>query len=143
MSDIAHGQCLCGSVKFTSEPVSEVAICHCAICRRWGGGPGIAAHLKGVPEISGAEAITWFESSDWAERGFCKNCGSNLFYRLKGETPQYFVMVGAYDDQTVIKVSGQIFIDEKPAYYDFAGDIPSMTGEEVFASFLENPEKQP
>ena len=23
------------------------------------------------------------QSSAWAERGFCKNCGSHLFYRLK------------------------------------------------------------
>lgn len=143
MGNSAHGRCLCGKVSFTSEPVTDVGICHCAICRRWGGSPGIAAHLKQAPEISGADAITWYESSDWAERGFCSTCGSNLFYRLKGDTPQYYAMAGTYEDQSGFRLNLQIFIEEKPAYYDFAGDIPSMTGEEVFAMYADTPESKP
>ena len=30
-------------------------------------------------------AIGVFESSEWAERGFCKSCGTALFYRLRGD----------------------------------------------------------
>lgn len=130
------GQCLCGKVRFSAgEDITAVGACHCAMCRRWSGGPAIAAHLKDGIEIEGAEAIVWYDSSDWAERGFCGSCGSNLFYRLKGETPQYVVYAGALDDQTKLTMENQIFIEEKPAYYAFAGDIPSMTGEEVFAMF--------
>lgn len=140
MSTKASGKCLCGKVTFTTEAVSDVGICHCEMCRRWSSGPSVAAHLTGTPDISGGEFITWYESSDWAERGFCSACGSNLFYRLKGDTPQYIAMAGAYEDQSGFKVNGQIFIDEKPGYYDFAGDIPSMTGAEVFAMYADNPE---
>jgi len=138
----SRGQCLCGKVQFTSEPVSDIGICHCETCRRWGGSPGFAAHLSGTPDISGGELITWYESSEWAERGFCSNCGSNLFYRLKGEPPKYFVMAGTYDDQSGFRLNGQIFIDEKPDFYDFAGDIPSMTGAEVFAMYADEPESK-
>ena len=31
--------------------------------------------------------------------------------------------------------TSQIFIDEKPAYYDFANKTHNMTGAEVFAAF--------
>lgn len=140
MSDKSHGKCLCGKVSFTTERIHEVGACHCGMCRRWCGSPGIAAHLKGPPAIKGEEFITWFSSSEWAERGFCNVCGSSLFYRLTGETPQYFVMAGTYDDQSAFKLASQIFIDEKPEYYDFAGDIPSMTGAEVFALYADKPE---
>lgn len=135
MSKKASGRCLCGKVRFTTEPVSEVGICHCEMCRRWSSGPTIAAHLSGAPEITGGEFITWYGSSDWAERGFCSACGSNLFYRLKGEAPQYVSMAGAYEDQTAFKINTQIFIEEKPDYYAFAGTIPAMTGAEVFAMY--------
>lgn len=135
MSGKSHGQCLCGKVTFSTPAVSEVGICHCEMCRRWSGGPSIAAHFKSKPEIEGEEFIAWYSSSDWAERGFCSQCGSNLFYRLKGGAPDFVVCAGAYDDQSGFKVTAQIFIEEKPDYYDFAGDIPSMTGEEVFAMY--------
>lgn len=134
----ASGQCLCGKITFTaSHDVSEVAVCHCAMCLRQGG-PGMATHPGPAPEIKGVENLTWYESSDWAERGFCRNCGSNLFYRLKSDEPQYSIMAGAFDDQTQFKLAAQIFIEEKPEYYAFAGDMPSMTGEEVFAMFAQS-----
>lgn len=31
----------------------------------------------------------------------------------------------------------QIFIEEKPSYYDFANQTKMMTGEEVFAAYSE------
>lgn len=135
----ASGQCLCGKVMFTaSHDVSEVGVCHCSMCLRWVGGPSMATHPGPAPTINGAENLTWFESSEWAERGFCANCGSSMFYRLKGETPQYSIHAGAFDDQTQFKLAAQIFIDEKVDYYDFAGDIPSMTGAEVFEMFAQS-----
>lgn len=132
----AFGQCLCGKVTFTvSADVNEVGVCHCEMCQRWSGGPGFATHPGLEPQINGAESIKWFRSSEWAERGFCAECGSNLFYRLLGDTPQYSCFAGSFNDQTQFKLAAQIFIEEKPDYYAFAGDIPSMTGEEVFAMF--------
>jgi len=138
MSDHTSGGCLCGKVRFTIEnPVNEVSACHCSMCRRWTSGPMHAIHVGPGVTVEGADEITWFTSSDWAERGFCRHCGANLFYRIKGETLDYIVSAGALDDQSGLSLKSQIFIDEKPAYYDFAGDIPSMTGEEVFAMFAD------
>lgn len=94
-------------------------------------------HLTSPIAIEDGGNLAWFKSSDWASRGFCAACGSSLFYRIDGETPEYILAAGAFDDQSAFELENQIFIDSKPAYYDFAGDIPAMTGEEVFAMYAD------
>ena len=75
-----------------------------------------------------------YRSSEWAERAFCKQCGTPLFYRLIGQD-MYFVSAEAFDNRDDYALKSQIFIDEKPAYYDFANKTHNMTGAEVFAAF--------
>ncbi len=43
---------------------------------------------------------------------------------------------GLFQDGTEFTLREQIFIDEKPAGYDFANDTPKLTGAEVFAKYL-------
>ena len=127
------GQCLCGAVSYTAEDVeTDVHSCHCGQCRRWSGASIMAAGVGSV-EFSGAEHIKRYDSSAWAERGFCSQCGANLFYHLKG-TERYNLWVGTFDDQTPFRLTGEIYIEDKPDGYDFAGDHPRMTGEEFMAS---------
>ena len=100
------GHCLCGAVTLTAHQASNhVGACHCTMCRRWSGGPYV--------EI---------------------NCGTHLFYRVK-ETGQCMVPAGLFDDDQGLAMQLQVFIDEKPAYYDFANETETMTGTEVFAMF--------
>ena len=89
--------------------------------------------------FSGQENIAVFDSSEWAERGFCSKCGSHLFYRLK-ETKQHMVPVGIFDDAPPLVFEQQVFIDEKPAFYSFAEKTSTMTGAEIFAMFGGEPE---
>jgi len=79
-----------------------------------------------------------YPSSDWAERGFCNQCGSHLFYRLK-ENNQHFIPVGLFDDDSQFVFDHQVFIDKKPSYYCFANETSNMTGAEVFAKYAPSP----
>ena len=127
------GRCLCSAVQFKATGVShDLHACHCDMCRRWSGGPGLAVSVEKI-EFSGEENLQRYPSSDWAERGFCSRCGTSLFYRLI-ESDQYMVWMGSFDDQAEFRLSGEIYIDEKPAAYDFAGEHPRQTGEEFLAS---------
>ena len=127
------GRCLCGAVTYTAEGVPhEVGACHCNMCQHWSGGPAIAAAVKSVA-FEGEDNMSRFRSSDWAERGFCKICGSNIFYRIVA-TDQYYLTTGTFDDPSGFTLASQIFTDEKPAYYDFANETRMMTGAEVFAA---------
>ena len=104
------------------------------MCRKWGGGPLLVLALQGKPEITGAENIGTYSSSEWAERGFCKNCGTHLYYHFKGQD-QYGIPAGLFEDPSGFEMTEQIFIDKKPHYYDFANDTPKLTQQEVFAKF--------
>ncbi len=129
----ATGQCLCGAVRFEAEGVdTHIHSCHCNICRNWSGGPLLAAGVASV-RFSGEEHISRYDSSEWAERGFCARCGSNLFYRLK-EADHYILCMGAFTDETPFELAGEIYVDEKPPGYAFAGEHPRQTGEEFMAS---------
>lgn len=129
------GSCLCGEVRFTADNVKiNVGACHCEICRKWGGGPFMDVDCGTEVFFEGEENITVYNSSKWAERGFCHKCGGHLFYRLK-ESNQHMMQVGLFDDDQMFIFTHQIFIDEKPSYYSFANKTSDMTGAEVFAMF--------
>jgi hypothetical protein len=137
MSDVneGKGRCLCGAISITVKNISKsVGACHCDICRRWGGGPLMAVDCGTDVTFSGEENISVFNSSDWAERGFCNQCGSHLFYRLK-ESNQHIMPVGIFDNDDMFIFDHQIFVEEKPSFYDFKNETKNMTGAEVFAAF--------
>lgn len=75
-----------------------------------------------------------YTSSAWAQRGFCKLCGSHLFYFLK-PVGQYLMSVGTFDDPVAFTLAREIYTDHKPAGYGFSGDLPQLTEADVLARF--------
>ena len=131
----ARGHCLCGKVSITAKSASaNVSACHCRTCRRWGGGPFMDIDCGVDVEFDGQDNISVFDSSDWAERGFCRRCGTHLFYRLK-ESGQHMMPVGLFEESDSLEFKSQVFIDEKPGYYAFSNETRDLTGPEVFAMF--------
>jgi len=120
------GRCLCGKVSYKATLESAVGACHCGMCRRWSGGSLLAATAKDDIEIDGGEHISSYASSAWAERAFCKHCGSNLYYRLLPNpnipVSQYHLAAGTFDDQDNVSFEQEIYVDHKPSWYQFAGE---------------------
>lgn len=137
MPNLNHlsGRCLCGrvSVSLTLDTMAAGA-CHCSMCRKWGGGPLLAVECQTPVDFSGEEHIQVYASSDWAERGFCRHCGTHLFYRLK-DGALHALPVGLLDDDPEWHLEHQVFIDEKPDFYSFAEETRNLTGAEVFSQF--------
>lgn len=134
------GSCLCGAVRFEIKGApATTGACHCSMCRKWSGGVFLGIEVApGAVSFSGEANVTIYPSSAWAERGFCRTCGSSLFYRITAEGPHkggYHFGLGALDDANGIALTDEIFIDEKPDGYAFAGETRKMTGAEVFAMF--------
>lgn len=131
-------QCLCGKVTISLQNhEKEVGACHCVTCRKWSGGPYISVKHSGELSIDGSECLSIYQSSAWAERGFCKNCGTHLFYRLRDKAENY-LPVGLLEDQTGLVLDHQIFIDQKPEYYSFAERTQNLTRAEVMAMFAQS-----
>ena len=96
------------------------------------------AAIVGSISFTGSEQIKRYASSDFAERGFCVECGTSLFYHML-EPSMYVVASGCFDDPEQFQLTGEIYVDEKPSGYNFAGDHPRMTGEEFLASINQAP----
>lgn len=110
---------------------AEVDICHCSMCQRWGG--AFYAGVKGeTVSISGDEAVSVYRSSPWAERAFCGTCGSNLWFRFLPTGNRSF-LAGLFDLPQGFGIEQQIFVDEKPDWYDLVQESPTLTGEEIIA----------
>ncbi len=130
-----RGKCLCGAVRITAKDAgTEVGACHCKMCRRWGGGPFMEIECGTNVSFEGEENVSVFDSSAWAERGFCKKCGTHLFYRFK-RTGQHGIPVGLFDDDENLTFTHQVFIDEKPSFYRFADETHDVTGAEIIAKY--------
>lgn len=133
------GHCLCGAVRCTAPESKEIGACHCGYCRRWGGGPLLAVHCGTEVRFEGGDQLVVYPSSSWAERAFCKTCGTHLYYKLL-PTGEYFVPAGLFETDK-FELAKQIYIDNKPDYYSFANDTPTFTEEQVVAEVsASNPE---
>lgn len=132
------GQCHCGAVRFEGKgPIKSVDACHCATCRQLNCGPYMGVGFHGGITVTQSNALKWYDSSEWARRGFCGDCGTSLFYNLKGSALTS-ASSGCLDMPKGTTLGQEYFIDEKPDFYDFAGEHPRLTGAEAFALFQGN-----
>lgn len=138
MSELTvEGRCLCGAVKITATPAKpHIEACHCDMCRRWGGIAFMGVQCGPNASFEGEEHITRYKSSEWAERGFCSKCGTNLFY-LFTPANNYSFPAGLFDDLGDMELTEEIFVDEQPPYYTFAQDTVRKTGPEIIAEAKE------
>ena len=126
------GACLCKKVTVHATPVRDgVEACHCSMCRNWNGGPLLSVQCGTDVRFEGEQHIERYASSGWAERGFCKRCGTHLFFHFV-PADHYAIPAGLFDVE-LGSLSEEIFIDEKPSYYAFLDGAHRKTGAEIIA----------
>ena len=116
-----EGGCLCGSVRYRATLTKpSIGACHCGMCRRWTGG----ALLTIESEVTwlADDTVATYPSSPWAERGFCRTCGSNLFYRMtvgpaKGMT---LLTAGSLDDLDGLALDDGVVVAARRAQFEHA-----------------------
>lgn len=122
-----RGRCLCGSVTFAaSGAMMAPNACHCAMCRRWHGSLGVYTSAPGERiELSGAGHVAWYQSSPGTERGFCRLCGSKLFWR-KSDGSDLDLVMGCLEAPTGLKIAKHIWVAFKGDYYDISDGLPQF-----------------
>ena len=123
MSKITTGSCLCESVSFeVSGSISKVYFCHCKQCRSWGGHFAAAAGIKKSQlSFSKSESLKWFSSSEVAQRGFCEDCGSSLFWKEEGSS-RIFIWVGTISDLADLEPAAHMYTKDAGNYYSIPND---------------------
>ena len=122
------GSCLCGAVTYeVSGPMREVVYCHCSQCRKQ---TGLYYASTNVADsdlvIRGAENITWFQSSEKGRRGFCKHCGSALFWKYEG-AENISIQAGTVDQPTNLAAGYHIFCADKGDFYEILDGLPQYS----------------
>lgn len=116
------GSCLCGAVRFEiSGPLRPVIACHCIQCRKQTG-TYMSATACADTDLAFTESrgLKWFRSSPEAQRGFCGECGSVLFWKRDGSA-KTSIAAGSIDGPTGAPLEGHIFCESAGDYYDIAG----------------------
>ena len=129
MVDRHTGGCLCGGVRFRADgELRGVIYCHCSQCRRQTGHFYAATNVADDRlEIDGMENVTWFEASAAARRGFCRTCGSALFWKPVGKT-YTSIMAGLFDSPSGLEGKCHIFVADKGDYYAIRDGLPQFDG---------------
>jgi hypothetical protein len=120
-----EGGCLCGAVRFrVTGPLREIIACHCSMCRR-ATGAFVAATAAADDNlaVNGAGSLSWYGSSNEAERGFCARCGSNLFWRRPG-SGRTSILAGSLDQPTGLRIARHIFVADKGDFYEIGDGAP-------------------
>ncbi|SHG46920.1 Uncharacterized conserved protein [Kaistia soli DSM 19436] len=128
---IHHGACLCGAIRYTvTGGLSPVVACHCTMCRRQTGHFFASTNVdEDDLALDGVGHVRWFAASDVAERGFCGNCGSVLFWRRPGSS-RIAIAMGGFDKPTGTMVDRHIFVADKGDYYEIADGIQQFPGDD-------------
>jgi hypothetical protein len=121
------GSCLCGAVAFEIDGAPGLAAaCHCGQCRKWSGNIWASvAPAAGTLRVLSDTGLAWYRSSGTAERGFCRICGSSLFWRRLG-ADRIDVAAGTLDSPTGAKLARHIFVTDKGDYYTIADGLPQV-----------------
>lgn len=127
-----EGGCQCGAVRFRAGGLLDNPhVCHCRMCQRATG--NFFAPLVGVPH----DLLTWtagtaavFESSQGYERGYCRDCGTPLFYRRAGGS-HTSLMIGAFDDPSGIPLLYEFGMESRAGQLEALGHVEAYTTEDI------------
>ena len=128
------GHCLCGAVQVTAQTDNpKLRACHCDMCRQHTSGAFFS-----IKTVTGSEVVTGtfqtYQSSEWAERGFCPTCGSTLWYGTTADGLRNFA-AGLFPNAGDAPMVIEFFADQCPQGYALAGDHKKLTAEQTIALF--------
>jgi hypothetical protein len=73
--------------------------------------------------IQGEDHLSWYRSSEKVRRGFCRTCGSALFWDVDGRS-RLAIAMGAFNAPTGTHLEKHIFVADKGDYYEIKDGLP-------------------
>jgi hypothetical protein len=123
---VLTGGCQCGAIRYAlaSQPTGA-SICHCRMCQKAFG--NYFAPLAGVPRAD----LSWtrgepgrFRSSEAVERGFCRDCGTPLYYTVL-ERDRISVSLGSLDDPSAVAPESQFGTEGMQPFFAHLHELPA------------------
>ena len=120
-------KCLCGGIKIKIVgKLRHVINCHCTQCMKTHGNYATYtnAHEENITFINKI-SLKWYNSSNFAKRGFCSKCGASVFYKIK-KSKTISISAGMFSNPTKFKTQSNIFTKGKLDYYKLDPNLPKF-----------------
>ena len=123
------GSCLCGGVQYEiSGGLSDLAYCHCSMCRR-SLGAAFGAFARVVEGnfrwLSGEDIIVAYESSPGVRLCFCGKSGSHL--GAMGDSGKLsWVALGSVTGDPGVRPEAHIFTGSKAPWHKITDNLPQF-----------------
>jgi hypothetical protein len=111
-------------------PLRDVIDCHCHRCRRFTGHylPATSAASEDVRIADAEGLLTWYFPVEEAGYGFCRRCGSSLFWRAEGHPGRLSIAAGTLDPPTGLRTAEAWWVGEASDYH-VRPDVPERDRE--------------
>lgn len=127
-----RGSCLCGQIQFLAGlPSKWCAHCHCSMCRKAHGAgyvTWVGFERGQVTFTEGEDRLSWFESSTGAQRGFCGQCGSSMFFRSQQWPGELHIALGCFEDAIDRRPRANVFFDRHVDWMPIDNKLKQMGG---------------
>lgn len=132
MTQTFTGGCQCGAVRYRFDQKPDGAhICHCRMCQKAFGSfyaPLVGGPLNSFAVTRGEVAI--FHSSDQAERGFCRQCGTPLTFGYR-DGDHISVSIGSLDQPEAFPPVDQHGVESRLSWVNAMGHRPDRPSTEA------------
>lgn len=134
MSGPITGGCQCGAVRYRAEvELGNPHLCHCRMCQKAAG--NFFMPLAGAPRerivVTRGEP-GWFHSSDIVRRGFCRDCGTPLFFDPV-DSDHLLVTLGSLDDPSRYRPVSEDSVESRVPFVPVWAGLRQKVTEEDFA----------
>lgn len=130
---------MCGAVRVeatTSD--ATLSACHCEMCRQHTSSMFVSISAD-QPSVKVSGPAKSFRSSDWAERGFCSECGSTLWYGTVHDGARHLA-AGLFANAGGANLTLEYFADQCPNGYRLEGDLQRLTRQQTIEFFTDETE---
>jgi len=127
------GQCLCGEIHYsaTTDPVFS-GNCYCKDCQRSSGSAFVPAMLFPESTVVISGEPRYFESTADSghthQRGFCSNCGSQLFAKFSNFPTLLGIKAGTLNDVSLYKPESDFYVNSAAPWSFMNPQLPKKHG---------------
>ncbi len=126
------GGCMCGAIRYevTVSP-HEVGYCHCRMCQKATGNLfySYAAFPSEAFRVTQGEP-KYYKSSAWLERGFCGNCGTQVFDRYLRGNDLTAAAIGSLDHPEDWPTTLHCGVESQVPWLTIDDDLPRVRTED-------------
>ena len=124
------GGCACGGVRYRLASVPfDAGYCHCSLCRRSSGAPVVAfATVPLTDFILIAGDPRRRRSSDFGERWFCGDCGTQLAMHVDHQPDTIDFTIASLDAPAAVRPVFHIFFAERVPWFEPRDTFPRHDG---------------